>query len=122
MDIFCRLVAKRFQIIALEDIEHLQHRYPLGVWWKLIHIISTVVGPYGVNPIRMMLLHVFHGKYTTTALHIFCNTASQRAAIKGIAPTSGKHPVRTCKIWLPQDFSGLERLTIRQKDSRTALP
>src|SRR6266567_5864297 len=113
VQVWSRLVAKRFEIIAFDDVQHLQRGNALCIRRKLVDIVAAIAGRDRSDPIRMVLLHILHTQNAATALHVFSDTLGQWAAIEGIAPFPGERAIRMSQVSLEQDVTGAWRLTLR---------
>ena len=74
---------------TFENIQYLQRRDSLPVWWQFVYVIATVVRRYRPDPLRFVFGQIFVSKETPLLGHVGIDFSRDLALVKGIAAIIG---------------------------------
>src|SRR5215469_7838344 len=98
--------SQAFEVVALQDVQQLQHSETLPVRWELPYYISSIVGRDRTHPFRMVVsVKVLPLKITTVLLRILQNFSRDVATVKSVPTVCRDLTVRFRESWVLEDFS-----------------
>ncbi len=123
MQIIGIVTSHRAEIIALEQIEHLQDGDPLAVGRKLPHVVAAVVGRDGLDPFGRMVGEILQVEKPVALPAGGDDLFGDRAAIKSVATPLGDQAIARGQLGILEnlaDFGWLPLGTIGGGHARVA--
>src|SRR6266436_8682493 len=79
------IASHRAQIESFKDVQHLQCRDTLTIWWKLENIVATIARRNGLDPSRCMFLEIGFAQKTAISPHESVDLVSDFSFVKNVA-------------------------------------
>ena len=101
---------------GLDQVQHLQHRDPLGGRRRLVQSDAAIVGRDRVAPLRALRAKVRFGEESAVCARIARELLRDLAFVIGVAPAGADGFNRTREIRIHQALSRARRVAVFQKD------
>ncbi len=111
-------MAERFDVEALEDIEHLERDHTLRVRWQLEHLVAAIGRRDGRDPVGAIRRQVGGRQQAATRLHVGRDRLCDRPAVERVAPAAPNRLERLGQIRVLEDFAGDGRPAAKKKRRR----
>src|SRR6202035_5170069 len=97
--------AHRFEIVAFQNIEHLQCGDALSVRRKLVHFVAAVIGGNGLDPLRLMRGEILLAQITTVGVEEGIDLFGDFTFVKSIASLLSEQTIGVGEIGISKDVS-----------------
>ena len=115
MEIVRRSRPHRFHVVALEDVQHLEHHEPLRVRRHLVDVVAPVARRDWIDPVRAMVGEVARVEQAVASPHVRRDGSGDRSLVEGVAPSGGDLLQRGRKMRIRKDLARTRGMAVRQE-------
>ena len=109
-----RARAHLLQIVAFEDLQHLQNRRALAVGRQFVHVIAAIVDRERRHPFAVMRREILVAQIAADALEISVDRVRDLAFVERVAAALGDQRISVREIGIAEDFAFFRRVTARR--------
>ena len=109
------VVAERLDVVALENVQHLERHEALGIGRHLVDVVAAVARVNRVHPIRLVAGEIGLGEKPAALLKVGRDGASDRALVERIASSRGHLLQRSRQVRVAEDVARPRHAPARQK-------
>ncbi len=92
------------EVVAFEDVQHLEGRDALAVGRQLPHVVAAVVDADGLHPVRVVGGQVLVAEEAAVGLHVGIDLPGDLALVEGVAALLGQELQRLRQAGVAEDL------------------
>ena len=115
------VVVKRPEVVALQDLEHLQRHESLGRRRQLVDVVAAIGDMDGIDPIRGVVLEIAQSEGATRLLRTTHQLFRHLAAIEELRAPLGDAAHCARQVRLPEHFTRCRRPAVNEITCRGLL-